>query len=368
MPRHLKLVAPLLLLSLLIWCSPAPGADKKPGRQKRPGGPPPSKVLVATLQEGRISPQARFTGTIYFKEVSNMAAETNGKVRSVRFDEGRHVKKGSVLVSLNADMLKKELEAKKASRAEVLSEIEKARGDFERASGLFKKKLLSAKDYDQYRFALEGLRNRADSLRAEIDRLAIELSYKNVRAPFDGVVLEKKIQRGEWVNPGTVVATVADDSEVDLIVNVPQSALDFIRRGLVVNVSAGKKTYRAHVFAVVPKGDIRTRTFPVRIRIKNRDRTLREGMEAGVMLPVGKKIKALLVNRDAITSVMGQTAVFAVLKGKAVMTPIKVTGFKGQLAGITGPGLRPGMNIVIKGNERLRPGQPVTIIKDRKRR
>ncbi len=353
---------------------PALGADKKHGPGKKPGkggGRPPAGVLVQVLREGLISPDADFTGTIRFRTVSEIAAETDGKVRSVTFEEGRRVKKGALLVSLSAERLRKDIAARKASHAEVMAELEKAESDLRRAETLYKKELLPAKDFDQYRFAVQGLKSRARSIEAEMERLKIELSYKEVRAPFGGVVLEKKVEPGEWVNPGTVVATLADDSVVDLIVNVPQKALPFIKTGLAVKAAVGQRNFKARVFSLIPRGDVRTRTFPVKIRIENGSHSLGDGMEAHVRLPIGRKVKTLLINRDALTSFMGQTAVFAAIDGKAVMMPVRVTGYKGQLAGITaamGPGLRPGMKIVVKGNERLRPGQPVMIINGMKKR
>lgn len=359
---YLKKATPLLLVLLLLCASPASSAGKQSAHGKKQGGPPPSKVLVSILQQGKISPESDFIGTIYFKEVSEVAAETDGRVRSVYFEEGRRVKKGQVLIAISPALLSKEIESKKAARAEVISQLKNAKKDLSRATELFNKKLLAGKDYDKYKFAVEELHNNSLSLKAEIERLGIELSYKSVRSPFDGVVLSKKVERGEWVNPGTVVATVANDSEVYLIVNVPQRAIPFIRRGRPVSVYSDTKVYKGVVHAIIPQGDLRTRTFPVKIRLINRTGALHQGMEAAVSLPVGIEIKALLVNRDAVTSVRGQRAVYAVVEGKALMIPIAVTGFKGGLAGISGRGLKAGMQIVTKGNERLRPGQPVVII------
>jgi len=360
--RLLKRSTPILLIFMLFHGSPVHAAKTKPGHAGRTGGPPPAKVLISTLRKGLIDPQSEFTGTIYFKEVSNLAAETNGKVKSLYFEEGMRVKRGDVLITLNSAMLKKDIESKKSARAEVISELNKARSDLNRATGLYKKKLLAGKDFDQYKFTMEGLRSRARSLKAEIERLAIELSYKSVRAPFDGIIMRKKVERGDWVNAGTVVATVGNDSDMYLLVNLPQRAIPYIKKGYLAKVDTGDRSYTARVHAIVPQGDIRTRTFPVKLRISNKNKDLYEGMEGSVMLPTGKAIKALLVNRDAVTSVMGQRAVYAVIAGKAVMMPVSVSGFKGSLAGISGRGLKAGMKIVIKGNERLRPGQPVIII------
>jgi len=366
MTGYIRRLSPLLFVFLLIYGAAGQCAQKSHEKAKKGprsgGGPPPAKVLVSTLHNGKISPQNEFAGTIYFKEVSNLSAETSGKVKTLYIEDGMKVKKGHVLIAISSAMLSKQIEEKKAARGAVNSELKKAKSDLARTFELFNKKLLSAKAYDKDKFTVDELKNRSLSLKAEIERLEIERGYKSVRAPFDGIIMRKKVERGDWVNPGTVVATVGNDSEMYLIVNVPQRAIPYIKKGRHVVVRSGNKSYAAVVHAIVPQGDIRTRTFPVKLRITDNAKDLYEGMEGSVRLPVGKEIKGLLINREAITSVMGTQAVYAVMGGKAVMLPMGVSGYKGELAGITGRGFKDGMQIVIKGNERLRPGQPVIII------
>lgn len=365
MTVYIRRLTPLLFILLLFYGAAAQGAEKGPakaGKGPGGGGPPPAKVVVQALKSGKIAPETKFTGTIYYKEVSNLAAETSGMVKTLLFEEGMKVKKGAVLIEINSKMLSKDIEAKKAARGEVVSELKRAKNDLTRVTELFKKELISEKNFDEYKFTVEGLESRSLSLKAEIERLSIELSYKSVRAPFDGIIMRKKVERGDWVNPGTVVATVGNDSEMYLVVSVPQGAVPYIKKGRPVKVHSGGKDYRAKIHAIVPEGDIRTRTFPVKVVITERVSGLFEGMDGSVRLPVDKEITGLLINRNAVTSVMGQTAVYAVMDGKAVMLPVSVSGFKGSLAGIKGPGLKAGIKIVIKGNERLRPGQPVVVM------
>ena len=126
-------------------------------------------------------------------------------------------------------------------------------------------------------------------------------------------------------------------------------------------LKAGGKEIKGKVFVIVPRGDISTRTFPVKIRVKN-DLSLIEGMEASVKLPTGEKRKALLVPRDAVITIFGKTVLFAVIDSKAVMIPVKVVGYEEMTAGVDADRLREGMKVVVKGNERLRDGQEVNVM------
>lgn len=324
-------------------------------------GPPPALVVTAPVEKGSIVPEVDFSGTVYYQEVSEVAAEVNGLVERVPFEEGDRVRKGSTLVKLSSDLLKKAIDATRARYDQVLTELEKAEIDLKRTKALFDKGLTSEKAYDDARLLAKGLENNAASLKAELEGLEVELEKKTIRAPFSGVVIEKHVERGEWVEPGSPVATLANIETLDVVVDVPQEVAANIREGSTVSIRSAGRTVTGRVIAVVPRGDVQTRTFPVKVRIKN-DSNLMEGMEAVATLPRGEKVQALIVPRDAVIDKFGMTVVFAVVEGKAKMIPVQVAGFNGTRAGVRSEALNEGMTVVIKGNERLSDGQPVNVM------
>jgi membrane fusion protein (multidrug efflux system) len=105
---------------------------------------------------------------------------------------------------------------------------------------------------------------------------------------------------------------------------------------------------------------VATRTFSVKIRLKNSARLI-EGMEAVAVLPSGEKTGGLVVPRDAVMEMFGRTVVFVVEDSKARMIPVEVRGYAGMMAGVEAQGLQEGMKAVVKGQERLRDGQEVVI-------
>ncbi len=351
--KPLILISLLFLLHLLILPSQA--------QQKDPKKLPPTQVVVAEVKKGEVSPEVEFIGSVYYREVSEVASEVSGRVKGYYFEEGQSVKKGQVLVRLSSELLEKDIKAKKAQLEELKFEIEKAEKDFNRVESLYREDSIAEQVYDEYYFRLKGLEARAEVLEAEIEKLEEELKKKSIRAPFDGIVIKRDIDRGEWLSPGRVVATVARLSPVDVIVNVPERILPFVRKGLEVEVRVSDITLRGKVYAIVPRGDLSTRTFPVKIELKGNGQ-IKEGMEAEVRLPSGNKIPTLLVPRDAIVTVFGKTVVFTVLEGKAQALPVQVVGYQKLLAGVLARGLKAGMKVVVKGQERLRNGQPVNAI------
>ena len=327
-------------------------------QEKRRGGMPPAKVVVSDVKTGMVAEKYEFIGTVYYVEVSDVASEVNGKVESVSFEEGQRVKKGNILVSLSDDLLEKQLVATRSSHEQALIEREKAILDLKRIENLIKQGSVSEQLYDEHRFRVMGLEKKGSSLQADVERLKVELGKKRIRAPFDGVVIERAVDRGEWLSPGSKVATVARDDTVDVVVDVPERMIKYVKQGMDLNVKAGGGIVKGKVFAVVPRGDVATRTFPLKIRINNTE-TLIEGMEARVELPTAERKQCLVVPRDAVITMFGRTVVFAVVESKAKMIPVKVTGYEEKMAGVNARGLEEGMKVVVKGNERLRDGQSV---------
>ena len=240
----------------------------------------------------------------------------------------------------------------------MLSELEIARIDLKRRQKLYEKKSISQQAYDENKYRVIGSEKHAASLNAEVEQLAIELEKKVIRAPFDGVIIERYVDRGEWISEGETVAVIGKDDVIDIVAQLPEQIIQYVKIGMQVTAAANGNEFSGTVIAIVPKGDVSTRTFPVKIRTPNQF-SLIEGMSARVTLPNGEIKKALIVPRDAVISKFGQTVVFLAQDAKATMLPVQVIGYEGLDAGVASPGLKEGVLVVIEGNERLRNGQAV---------
>jgi RND family efflux transporter MFP subunit len=348
-----------LILLILICASPALLTAENSEKEQML----PANVVVSKVTTGTIAPEEKFIGTVYYLEVSDISAEVSGAVEVTKFEEGHRTTRGEVLVKLNSNLIEKRLQARAASYEQVLSDFERAKNDFERIENLFEKKIVAEKEYDDQWFQVKGLEKKAAALKADVEQLEIELKKTLIMAPFNGVIIKKHVARGEWVSPGKTVATIARDDTVDIVVEVSGNVAKYLTPGMTAKVTVAGMKKSGTITAIIPRGDITTRTFPVKIRI-NDPTSLMEGMEARVRLPVGKRINTLMVPRDAVVNMFGKTVVFAVVDEKAMIIPTQVVGYKGMKAGVNAQKISEGMKVVIKGNERLRNGQPVIIIKE----
>ncbi|MCP4694686.1 MAG: efflux RND transporter periplasmic adaptor subunit [Desulfobacterales bacterium] len=349
----------LLLVLFTPFCCLA--QEKKKDAPAKKKGRPPSPVVVTEITSGEFEPRAEFVGTIFYSHVSRVAAEIEGLVIETYYEEGEMVRAGQKLVRLNSDMLDARIDGTKALYEEAMVSLEKAKKDFERMDSLFKEESISEVILDEHFFKKKGNEKKSIALRATLEQMLLRKKKKVIKAPFDGVVIEKSVEKGEWIPPGGVAAVIAYNRDVDIVVDVPEYVLRHLEKGSMVDVSYNGSREKARFINVVPRGDIATRTFSIKLRLPN-TAGLIEGMEARAHLPVAARTDGLLAPRDAVMNKYGKDVVFTVADSSAKMTPIKVKGYIGLMAGIEGPGLSPGMKIVIKGNERIRNGQPVRIV------
>jgi len=328
---------------------------------KKAPAAPPANVVVAKADAGLVTPTAWFVGTVRFPEVSTVAAEVEGRVDKVLVEEGDAVASGAVLAGLDTILLGKYLAAAEGARDKAAASLTLARLSEKRLTTLFKERAVSEAEYDSARFAVRELEAEVRQLGAEADRLAERVARSVVRAPFAGVVLTRDVERGEWLAAGSPVAVLARSDALEVHLAVPEKAYAFARPGAAVEVSAAGRTLRGTISARVPGGDTATRTFPVKVRLADAA-GLAQGMEARVALPAAEPVQAVLVPRDAVILAQGQSLVFVVEDGAAKAVPVSVAAYLGMTAGVNGPGLARGASVVVKGQERLRPGQPVNVL------
>lgn len=326
----------------------------------QPPGPPPAKVALGEVTEGVLAPSTVHPGTVYFKEVSRVATEVGGKIVEVSFEEGQHLTQGDPLTRQDDVLMRSELMAARATAEQNEALLEQETVRLDRAKLLMKDEVTTPQEFDDIRFTVESLRHRLDASRATITRLEEELAKKITRAPFDGVVLSRETELGEWKQDGDVIAVYARDDVHDVIVNLPQAQLPYVTAGTPVEVTVQDKTFPGEIVAIIPRGDVATRTFPVKVRAIGQD-WLFEAMSADVRVPQGEPVATLMVPRDAVLTNDGRSTVFVVQDGGASQVPVNVLGYNGLLAGVDASGLTVGDQIVVKGHERLRPGQPIEV-------
>ncbi len=303
------------------------------------GKAPASPVVVAKVTSGDMAPQSEFIGTVYFAEISNVASEVEGKVLDIKVTDGQRVKEGDVLVVLSSSLLEKSILRARALAQQAKAQYESAKLENDRVAALFKSRSVAEGEFDSKRLSAEALLHQYEASQSDLAKLLEEAAKKKIRAPYDGIVIDTPVTRGEWISTGSTVVVTARDDLFEVVVNAPKEAFGVVKPGLQVSVVTAGVEIPGEVFAVIPRGDVATRTFPVKIRVKNNG-SLAEGMEARVFLPQGLGGMTMIVSRDALISMRGEQVVWVVLDGKAVPMPVYVVGFRGSRRASSRPSSR----------------------------
>jgi RND family efflux transporter MFP subunit len=309
----------------------------------------PSLVETTKIIKGEVNPLQEFVGTLKFDRNSILAAQNSGVVKKINFEVGDKVTKGKTLIQIDADLLNAQVNSARANAAS-------AKKDHKRYAKLLETKSVSQKQYDDMKLNFI-------TTKSTLAELEIQKEKKSIKAPYSGIVVEKKINLGEWVNAGTALATIVDTSKAEITFNVPLNIYNGLKKGDIYNINVGGNILKGKLSGAIPSGDKLTRTFPVKFIAKTGDKFVFDGQEAQVSLSKNAKQEALIVPRDAVIKRFGQNIVFIIDdKMSAVMIPVQIIAYLENQVAIKAKGLAAGQDVVSKGNERVFPNSPVKII------
>ncbi len=198
--------------------------------------------------------------------------------------------------------------------------------------------------------------------RAELDQIDDELRRAKIVVPFDGVITRKLVERGAYVRPGDPVASVVQLDPVRASVAVPERYIATVERGAELELTLDAfpgKVFQARVQAIIPTGDPLARSFPVRLRLANHDQRILPGMAVRLRLPTAEGRKQLAVPRDALVH-SPMLALYKVVDGKAQIVPVRTAASDAGFVQVLGA-IAEGDEIVLRGNDGLRPGQPLIV-------
>ncbi len=390
----------------------------------------PAVVETKTIVAAEVAPTQATLGTIMPTRRAVIGSAVDGRVVEFLVREGDRVEADQKLASLLTQTIQLELEAAKQElelRQQELAELKngnlpaeiaqaKARmeaiavaaeylekdkqrltmlgassaisvAELEQSLSLWlgtQQKLLEAKA--AYQLALDGPRAekikqaeaRVGIASAVAERLSDQIQKHTLYSRFAGYVTVEHTEVGQWLPRGEPVAEIMALDEVFLTAKVVETQIPFINVGETVQITVpalGQRQMSGVVEAVVPAADERSRTFPVKVRIKNEIiagvPSLKAGMLAHVVLPIGEKHEALMVPKDALvlngpvrmiwtidpTSIEAKGTAF---EANAFAVPVETGTEQGDLIEVIG-NVAAGLEVVVRGNERIppsRPGQP----------
>jgi membrane fusion protein, multidrug efflux system len=333
-----------------------------PGAGARAQEPPASPVRYTEVREAPVRRTINLPGTVESRTSSLVATEVEGLVIDLRVREGDTIRKGAPMARLRTTSLELRLRASRAELKEAASRLKLAELNLDRVRGLFQSQIVSQQQLDDAQYGYTAQEGRVEQLAAQIDQIQHDIDRSTIVAPFGGTIVAKRTEVGEWLAVGAPVVEMISLAELEVRVEVPERYFRSMSPGAAARVtfeSLPGLEVDGRVVSVIPRAGAQSRTFPVKVRIANREGRIGSGMLAQVALPSGESYRATIVPKDAVVSQGPQQVVF-LINGDNTVTPVTVATGDGVGAWVTVEGqLRHGQKVVTRGNERLRPGQQV---------
>lgn len=312
-----------------------------------------------------------------------VSAIIKGAVQEMRVHVGDRVNAGDVLAVLTSDSLKwsrelrvAEVKSAEADLANARAQAKLRRQELQRLENLRQSSAFSPARFED---ALQELAKAESSAargesdlsvaKANLNLADIDLANAHVKAPYAGVVTATLTAVGTYLNAGEPVLSLVDDLSMEVEADVPADRVQALTPGTMVSFGIGADGVErfAAVRAQVPEENPLTRTR--KVRFSPAEDALGQNAAANqsvsIAIPSGPMKQVVTVHKDAVLTKGGQRVVFLVTDGKADLRPVEL----GEAVGgrfIVHSGLNPGDEVVVRGNERLAPGQTVQSKKTKK--
>ena len=304
------------------------------------------------------------TGELVSPNHAKIAAEVGGRITSLYINEGQPAHAGDRVLEIDPERRELDLRAARASNAEAQAGLADQKRAAERAAALFKKNVASQAQLDTAQTQLELARSRADAAAAQLGQSERARRDAEVKAPFAGLIAQRFVSVGEFVQPGTPLFELVALDPIEVEFRVAEVDSSRVRSGQVVDVRVAPfpdEVFQATVTLVSPMIDPASRTLRVKGTLANPDGKLRPGLFARADLGVAHREAVLMIPDEAVLERSDGKVVFRMAGPDKVERRVIQTGaHKGGKVEVV-EGLANGDKVVTRGHTALVDGAIVAI-------
>ncbi len=347
------LINKILCLILLVFaCEVATAQEGAPAY-------PPAKVEVATAKLRQMASVVEVSGTVLSLNDAQIASEVEG-ILTWLANVGDAVAAGEVIARINPRLLQIDVTRARANVERLEAEHQYRERQLKRAKELSVANNVSANLLDETEAQRDQALHMLTDAKAQLERAQGDLNRSNLRAPFAGHITERLASVGEFIGTGEDVIRLVDTQRIEIAMAAPINLTQYINAGATVLVSNGQASRGHEVRAVVPVGDAVSRMVEIRLSAAAGDWLV--GTPVRVKLPNDEPVATVAVPRDALIERNGQSFVYVVKDDNtAAQVVARIQSIDGLWVGIA-EGVSDGDRVVIRGGERLGPGQAVDVI------
>ena len=343
----------------------------------------PLLVKVVSAQKGDLIIKLKSPGEAVTDRVIRMKAEVSGIIKRLNVEEGKHVRKGDLLVSLDDAPYKLDLENAEAVRLERLSElmldkrfaeseevpssldkttIQRIKNEFEKASELYQKGLISRKEFEKAELALIESGEKKEEIMAaakgltqaeiSVKKAQMDLDKTTTRAPFSGIICDIDVSPDEHVTTGRELFTLVNISRIRVHAKVLESEIGKMKVGREVDLKFSAypgKSFKGKVKAISPIVNPDDKTCKVIIDVSNPEEEIKPGMHTEVEIAAEIHQDRLLIPQEAVLVRSGRKLAFVVENGLAKWRYIDV-GLENENFAEVLDGIKEGEKVIIDGH------------------
>jgi len=341
-------------------------------------------VRIETAGSAAASGSVRYSAVVTPKAQVNLAFKVGGYVDSILqhpapgggqhlITQGETVSRDQVLATITDDEYRDKVKAAEADLASANAALVKGKADFKRAKALYKTQSMTAPDYDSAQQEYQTAEANVSAASAQLDGARLNLSYCQLKAPMNALVLKRNIEVGTLVEPGTQAFDLADMSEVKVLFAVPDVMLKNLSVGDSMSISTRSlpgQNFGGLISSISPVADSQTRVFDIELTVPNPEGLWKDGMVAALSVA-----EAVPVNTPSITvpisAVVGSRtdlqdyALYVVTqqddKAVAQRRAVKLGEVRGNRVVVL-DGITVGAKVVVSGVNTVRDGGQVRIL------
>lgn len=328
----------------------AEAKDKKDKKKSDKKEKPAIPVEVVSVAKGNIQKTYQTITTLEAEQDAQVVARSTGLLQNIFVEEGDIVKKGQLLAQLDVEQLSLEV-------AQLEATTKKLKKEFNRQQRLFKRKLTSSDALDKATYEYQ-------SQDAQYQLSKLKFNYASIRAPFAGIVTERRVKQGNLIRSNDILFKIIDPRSLKAILHLPEKEVNNIKKGqtILLQIDAlNKQVVTGKIERIRPAIDTDTGTFKVVANLDDKNELLKSGMFGKVEVVFDVHINSLILEQQAVITQDNRSHVFVVKESKAIQTPVTL-GFRhnGLVEIVTG--LSESDKVITTGQQILKHDTKVEVI------
>lgn len=292
-----------------------------------------------------------------------VSSNVSGKITQVLFEDGDKVTQGQALAYLDDKDLQNQLKTAKIDLNKLQLELASEQSNYNTAKELYANGALSKNDYEDAELKYKTVLANVELKRVNIQDISNSLNDCVIKVPITGEVGGKSISLGQYVSPGTVFATVKNNTSIKAVIQLMQEDLEKVTVGQTVTLmlsQEGSKSYEGIVETIAASANSDTRVFDCLIIIDNANGMLNSGVSAYIEIPDPENKQALAVPMSAISGSEGDYSVFMIKDNTAQKISVTIGEIADDMVEIK-TGLQEGDQIIVSNLNSLQDGDKVTV-------